>query len=181
LRFAGEGVRERFQEARRWLADRRDLIRTWLARRPDDAWVRADPADGPGPLRYVGLEPDVAHTQAYADLILAWGLSRFAEQTTADAIRRQAAAALPADDPAHAALRDAFEFRIAQVREGKPPRGPLPAALRARIDGLGGVARYAVDKLREHSRVLEPSATVESYRVTVFRKLEPTTAADVIA
>jgi cellulose synthase operon protein C len=181
LRFAGEGVRERFQEARRWLADRRDLIRQWLARRPADAWVRADPADGPGPLRYVGLEPDVAHTQAYADLTLAWGLSRFAEQTTADAIRRQATAALPADDPAHAALRDAFEFRIAQVREGKPPRGPLPAPLRARIEALTGVARYSVDKLREHSRVLEPSATVESYRVTVFRKLEATTAADVIA
>ena len=54
LRFAGDGVRERFQEARRWLADRRDLIRDWLAHRPADAWVRADPADGPGPLRQVG-------------------------------------------------------------------------------------------------------------------------------
>lgn len=178
LRFAGEGVRERFQDARRWLADRRDSIHQWLARRPDDTWVRADPADAAGPLRQVGLEPDVAHTRAYADLMLAWGLSRFAEHATAETVRRQGMAGLPADDPVHGALRDGFEFRIAQVREGKPPRGPLPAPVLARIGGLAGLPRYAVDKLREHSRVLEPTARIGGYQEPIFRKAEATSSAD---
>ena len=181
LRFAGDGVRERFQEARRWLADRRDLIHQWLARRPEDTWVRADPADGAGPLRLVGLEPDVAHTRAYADLVLAWGLCRFAEHATAEQVRRQGVAGLPADDPVHTALRDAFEFRIGQVREGKAPGGPLPPPLLARIGGLPLMSRYAVDKLREHSRVLEPTARVEGYRETVFRNAGPPSAIDTIA
>ena len=143
--------------------------------------MRADPADGPGPFRQVGLEPDVAHTRAYADLVLAWGLSRFAEHTAAETVRRQGIAALPAGDPVHAALRDGFEFRIAQVRQGRPPRGPLPSPLLTRIGGLAGIPRYAVDKLREHSRVLEPTAHVEGYRETVFRRGQPATPADRVA
>ncbi|HVK10295.1 MAG TPA: hypothetical protein VM597_16125, partial [Gemmataceae bacterium] len=124
LRFAGDGVRERFHEARRWLMDKRDLIHQWIARLPDDASVR-----GPdGALRRFGLEPNVAQTRAYADLILVWGLTRFAEHTSADAVRRQAATGFP-DDPAHNALREAFDYRTAQVREGKPPKGLLPTDL----------------------------------------------------
>ena len=181
LRFAGEGVRERFQEARRWLADRREHIHQWLARRPEDSWVRAEPADPTGPLRQVGLEPDVAHTRAYADLVLAWGLSRFAEHATAEEVRRQGSAALPGGDPVHTALREGFEFRITQVREGKPPRGRLPAPLLARIHDLGGLPRYAVDKLREHSRVLEPTAHIGGYEDVVFRKGRPDSPADQVA
>jgi cellulose synthase operon protein C len=159
LRFAGDGVRERFHEARRWLIDKRDLIHQWIARLPDDATVR-----GPdGSLRRFGLEPNVAQTRAYADLILVWGLTRFAEHTSADAVRRQAATGFPADDPAHTILRDAFDFRTTQVREGKPPKGPLPTHLLRQIDGLAVDPRYVVDKLRSASRVLEPTARVEEY------------------
>jgi cellulose synthase operon protein C len=181
LRFAGEGVRERFQEARRWLADRRDLIHQWLVHAPADTWVRSDPNDAAGPLRQVGLEPDVAHTRAYADLVLAWGLSRFAENATAETVRKQGIGALPTGDPVHVALRDGFDFRIAQVREGKPPGGPLPQPLLARINGLAGLPRYAIDKLREYSRVLEPTAHVGGYAETVFRKSQPASPADQVA
>ncbi|HEX3146478.1 MAG TPA: hypothetical protein VHR66_00150 [Gemmataceae bacterium] len=167
LRFAGEDVRERFQEARRWLADRRELIHQWLGRRPEDAWVRGDPADGPGPLRRVGLEPDVANTRAYADLMIAWGLSRFAEHATAEAIRRKGLNGLQSDDPVHAILRDGFNFRIDQIRDGKPPRGPLPVSLEERIRGLASVPRYAVEKLRERSRILEPVVRVNGYAQVV--------------
>ncbi|MBO0701212.1 MAG: hypothetical protein J2P46_22635, partial [Zavarzinella sp.] len=170
LRFAGEGVRERFQEARRWLADRQELIHQWIKRLPEDAWVRTPSTADPEPIRRVGLVPDVAHTLAYADLVLAWGLTRFAEHTPAERVRQAAITALPADDAVHSILREGFEFRIAQVREGKPPRGPLPAGLLARIDRLSGLPRYAVDKLREHSRVLEPTARIGGYQESIFRK-----------
>jgi cellulose synthase operon protein C len=166
LRFAGDGVRERFHEARRWLMDKRDLIHQWIARLPDDATVR-----GPdGSLRRFGLEPNVAQTRAYADLVLVWGLTRFAEHTSAEAVRRQAATGFPADDPAHAVLREAFDFRTTQVREGKPPKGPLPTHLLRQIEALAADPRYVVDKLRAASRVLEPTARVEEYRGAVSRR-----------
>ncbi len=173
LRFAGDGVRERFQEARRWLTDKRDLIHQWLARLPEFASVRVP---NTGALRRFGLEPNVAQTRAYVDLILAWGMTRFAENTAADAVRKQAHAGLPADDPVHAALRAGFEFRIAQVRDGKPPRGPLPDEVVRQIAALDGERRYAVDKLRESSRVLEPTAGVDAYHESVYRRAGSTVA-----
>lgn len=169
LRFAGDGVRERFQEARRWLSDKRDLIHQWIARLPDDARFRSPD----GSLRKEGLEPNVAQTRAYADLVLAWGLTRFAEHTAADAIRRQAVLAFPADDPVHDVLRAAFDFRIGQVRDAKPPRGPLPEPLLRRIAALPPDARYVVDKLRESSRVLEPTVRVEAYQADARRAESP--------
>ena len=87
----------------------------------------------------------------------------------------------PGGDPVHTALREGFEFRITQVREGKPPRGRLPAPLLARIHDLGGLPRYAVDKLREHSRVLEPTAHIGGYEDVVFRKGRPDSPADQVA
>jgi hypothetical protein len=176
LRFAGEGVRGRFHEARRWLVDKRESIHQWLARLSEPG-PRVEGGPDPGLLRHVGLEPEVANTQAYADLILAWGLTRFAEHTAADQVRRQGLAGL-SEHPVHAWLRDAFEYRIAQVREGRPPRGPLPAALLARLAALPD--RYAIDKFREHSRILEPTTQVSAYYESIYRKAEsrPASPAD---
>src|SRR5262245_51064265 len=180
LRFAGEGVRERFQEARRWLIDKRDLIHQWIARLPGEGRARTSP-ESEAILRDKGLEPDTAHTRAYADLILSWGLTRFAENNAADNVRKQAVAALPADIAVQAILRGGFEYRIGQVREGKPPRGPLPANLLARIEALESTPRYAVDKLREFSRVLEPTVRVDGYGATVYRKAANLTASPAAA
>jgi len=181
LRFAGEGVRGRFHEARRWLVDKRNLIHQWIARL-DDVGTRTEPRPDTELLRRVGLEANVAQTRAYADLILAWGLTRFAEHTAADSVRQQGTAALPDHQPVHALLRAAFEYRIEQVREARSPRGPLPAALLARFAELSGTERYVVDKLREHSRILEPSARVHAYHESIFRKAEsrPASPADAV-
>lgn len=170
LRFAGDGVRERFHEARSWLKDKRDLIHQWLGKLPGQARFRPSADGGSTVLRHVGLEPEVAHTRAYADFILAWGLTRFADYNAADNLRKHAAAALPAGEPVHAILRDAFEFRILQVRDGKPPRGPLPDALLEKVESLER-DRYAVDKLREYSRILEPTLRVGGFDAAVHRKV----------
>jgi hypothetical protein len=172
LRFAGEGVRERFHEARSWLKDKHDLIHQWIGKLPEQGRYRPAADGGSNVLRHVGLEPDVANTRAYADLVLAWGLTRFADYNAADSLRKNVAAALPADDPVHGILRDAFEFRILQVRDGKPPRGPLPNALMRQIESLEH-GRYAVDKLREHSRILEPTVRVGGYDASVHRRADP--------
>ena len=72
-----------------------------------------------------------------------------------------------------ACQRAAFEFRVAQVRDGKPPRGPLPVDLLVRIAALDSVPRYAVEKLREFSRVLEPTVRVDTYPASIFRSTVP--------
>jgi len=174
LRFAGEGVRERFLEARRWLVDKRDLIHQWIGRMPEEAKFHAPPGPGSDILRFVGLEPEVKNTRAYVDLILSWGLMRFAEHSAADTIRKQAIGTPSTDEPVHAVLRAAFDYRIQEVREGKPPRGPLPVGVQSRIDRLDRDARYIVDKLCEHSRILEPTVRVETY----WRMLRPKSVGD---
>lgn len=174
LRFAGDGVRERFLEARRWLVDKRDLIHQWIGQMPEEAKFHAPPGPASDILRSVGLVPEVKNTRGYVDLILAWGLMRFAEHSAADTIRKQAFGTPNTDEPVHAVLRAAFEYRIHEVREGKPPRGPLPAVVQSRIDQLDPDARYFVDKLCEHSRILVPAVRVETYR----RMLQPKSVGD---
>jgi hypothetical protein len=173
LRFTGEGVRERFQEARRWLVDKRDLIHQWIGRMQEDAPFRPYSGSGTNHLQRVGFEPNAATTRAYVDLVLAWGLARFAEHSVAETIRKQGVASLPTDNPVHVILREAFEFRIQQVREGKPPRGPLSTATLARIAPLGSDERYAVDKLREFSRILEPTVRVTGFGEGITRRADP--------
>jgi hypothetical protein len=69
-----------------------------------------------------------------------------------------------ADPQVHAVLADAFAHRIRDAQEGRPPRPGLPDDLRARVEGLAELSRYAVDKLREHSRILEPVDRVNAFR-----------------
>jgi cellulose synthase operon protein C len=164
LRFAGEGVRERYHEARRWLIEKRELIHQWIGHLPEETVYRAEGSPTVTPLHGFGLEPDVVHSVAYADLMIAWGLTRFVETNSAEPIRRQAWASLPASEPVHAILRDAFDFRISQVREGRAPKGPWPEELLRKLDALPELSRYAVDKLREHSRILEPDPGIDAYR-----------------
>jgi cellulose synthase operon protein C len=167
LRFAGEGMREQFEETRHWLVDKRDAIHQWIARLSPPSTSDTSLDHGSRILRGVGLEPNVSQTRAYADLMLAWGLTRFAEYSAADAIRKQASASLPADQPVHAILLDAFDFRIMQLREGRTPGGPLPTDVLNRIARHEGQGRYAIDKLREESRILEPTVRISAYDAAV--------------
>jgi hypothetical protein len=166
LRFAGDGVRGRFHEARRWLIDKRELIQQWITHLPEEG--RLKPVEGQPRLQSYGLEPEISATRAYADLMIAWGLARFGEASPAANIQRQAMEALPADSPVHELLREAFTIRIAQIREGKSPVGPLPKSWQSRYELLGYEHRYPIDKLRQHSRILEPTEQIDPYQ-TVFR------------
>jgi len=59
----------------------------------------------------------------------------------------------------HAGLAEVFQARIRDVQEGRSSKPGLSPELRERIDRLADahLARYAVDKLRRHSRILEPA------------------------
>ncbi|HEY8506170.1 MAG TPA: hypothetical protein VIL46_16405, partial [Gemmataceae bacterium] len=182
LRFAAGGVSERFQAVRDWLLRVRDPLRRRIeamvgggAR--ERQWSAApvgvgdSTAGGVGRLQRFGLEPELPCTRAYADLMLAWGLARLGEHHASAGWVRQAAEVLSLGDPVHAFLLAAFEYRIRQVQEGRPPRGPLPAGLLAGLAAMPDDARYKIDKLRERSRILEPSEAVDAFRGAVFRYL----------
>jgi hypothetical protein len=165
LRFHGTATAEQFQTAREWLVRARESALKWV----QDQATGGDLATGGG-LRSAGLDPETESTAAYAQFMFAWGLGCLGERTRAKdwagkARKIVARAAGPGVDPAvHAVLGDLFLFRIKEVQEGRPAKAELPADLTARIDRLSESDRYAVNRLREHARILEPLATVRAHR-----------------
>ncbi|HET6573680.1 MAG TPA: hypothetical protein VFG68_08780 [Fimbriiglobus sp.] len=159
LRFRGSTASDRWLTARDWLARVRDPVHRWFGR-----------LAGPGRLQWAGIDPEANCTSAYADLILAWGLSRLGDRARARDLEAHADAVLrraggdAAEATVHRILRAAFGERIRSAEDGRPDRPGLPleaAAELARLDDLG---RYAVDKLRAHCGVLEPVDLVNPYR-----------------
>jgi hypothetical protein len=159
LRFHGTASAERFHTAREWLGRMKEPVLKWV----EDLGTK-------GKLQWAGLDPEVEATQQYAQLMLAWGLGCLGERTrsrdwAARARKALAGAAAGDADPAvHGVLADAFLHRIRDAQEGRTPRPGLPPELAARAAALPEMSRYAVDKLREHCRILEPVERVRAFR-----------------
>ena len=159
LRFQGTAGGDRFQAAREWLTRLRDQVRKWLEK-----------LAGAGRLQWAGLDPEFGCTAGYADLMIAWGLSKLgdrgrAKDLEAAAADQIAAAAGAGVDPAvHRVLVAAFRDRIRSAQEGRPTRPGLPAWAAADLAGSDDLGRYAVDRLRACSRILEPVDRVNPYR-----------------
>ena len=102
--------------------------------------------------------------------MLAWGLGCLGERTRSREWAAQARQRLPRTpgpgvDPAgHSVLVELFLHRIKDAQEGRPPKPGPPPELRGRLDELPYLARYSLDRLREHSRILEPLDRVRAYR-----------------
>lgn len=151
LRFHGTASPDRFRTARDWLV---------RVRKPVEEWVKKlGPA---GRLRSVGIDAETECTSAYAELMLAWGLGCLGERALSlDWAARAKKALVRAGGPGvepdtHAVLCGLFDDRIRGVQDGRPPAGGIPATVLPRYDALTLLARHAVDRLRDHSRILEP-------------------------
>src|SRR5262245_7621682 len=115
-----------------WLRDLHERAQTWAAEQ--------------------GGTPN--QTPAYIDLLFAFGLARLKQATDAHTLLNQAGAVLLPLGEAHACLFDAFEYRIRQALREQPHAGPLPPEQMERLENIDRLERYAVDRLRKHSRVL---------------------------
>jgi len=177
LRFASHGVSERFQKVRDWLKRLRDPIKRWLIEQATGRAAQRTPSRfdsattrGSSRLSEFGLDPELQYTPAYVDLILAWGLSRLGEHNSGRDLVQHATRVLSNGDVVHEVLLEGYRYRIQQVQEGRAPRGPLPSELLQRIAGLRPLGegryhpRYPIDKLRQHSRILEPAERMDAYR-----------------
>ena len=159
LRFHGTASADRFQTAREWLVRVREPALGWVQRHSDG-----------GRLRWPGLDAETDATAAYAQMMLAWGLGCLGERTRARDWAARARKSLtrspgPGVDPAgHTVLGELFLHRVKDAQEGRLPKAGLPLELRSRLDGLPYLARYSVDRLPDHSRILEPVDRVRAFR-----------------
>lgn len=172
LRFHGSVSGERFQDARKWLESVREKIHGWIdhhgksgGRLLSDRHFQSDRH-----LQWAGILTETEPTKAYADFMLAWGLACLGERIQANELAARARKQLsgttsPGVDPSvHAVLRDLFLYRVKDAQEGRLPKPRLPSGLQDSIDALSKLSRFAVDRLREHSQILEPRNQVRAYR-----------------
>jgi len=159
LRFRGVSGGDRFQTAREWLGRIREPVHRWIGK-----------FAGPGRLQWAGIDPDTSCTTAYADLLLAWGLSRLGDRSRAKELELQSTTLLTrvggqgVDPAVHHVLLAAFVDRIRSAQDGRADRPGLPMAAAAELARLDLLGRYTVDKLRAHSMILEPIDRVNPYR-----------------
>jgi len=124
-------------------------------------------------------------TEAYANLIFAYGLVRIGAQTESASLETLTAPMLKTNDTVHQLLFRAFTYRINQAREGGACRGPLPPEFLPLPPEHGQrkledrVARYKFDRIRQQVLILEPAEEVNPYRdwmkprTRVDRKIKP--------
>jgi hypothetical protein len=108
------------------------------------------------------VEANPALTQAYVNLVFAWGFATLGERERA---RELAADLGPVNltDPVHGALVSAYQARIQSALQGVAREAPLPPAVAGRFEALGGAERFKVDRLRLFSAVLEAQDRLDPF------------------
>jgi hypothetical protein len=144
LRFADTPTSQRFRAVREWMTGLADLTQKWV--QDNASTMQKPPMD------------------AYVDLVFSFGLARLGEAEAARDLLSRAQEGLAGKDDAHAFLLEAFRYRIRQALDGKPHTGPLPAELLNLLRGMVPLLNYVVDRLRRHSRILEPDQEIDPYR-----------------
>jgi hypothetical protein len=143
LRAAGQPASQRFRDVREWMRELCDKAHAW-------AEETRDPAQKPP-------------TAPYIDLLFAFGMARLGEVDAGKQLLKRASRVLADKDEAHTFLLRSFEYRIDEALEGRPHTGPLPSPLMEQRNAMIPMLRYVVDRLRKHSRILEPEQDIDPY------------------
>ncbi|MBL8795895.1 MAG: hypothetical protein JNM56_18480, partial [Planctomycetia bacterium] len=153
MRFSGQHASEKFRVVRDRVVRLRELAQRWITLCHKDG-------NGQG----AGPQP----TQAYKDLMFAFGMARLGEANEARRVQEAARLVLAEQkDEVHDFLLSAYCFRIDQALAGKPHSGPLPAAQMEALQKKLKDDRFKlfkVDRLRASSHILEPQEQVDAYR-----------------
>jgi hypothetical protein len=103
-------------------------------------------------------------TNAYVDLMFSFGLASTGAHSASRELLLRAELCLNGLPEPHQWLLRAFRQRIEQALDGKPLRGTLSSEMLADLEQLDKLAKYAADRMRQFSRVLEPDRRVYPYR-----------------
>jgi|GEM_PF-1198337 len=169
LRFYGGTRPERFVAARDWLVRIREPVHRWLQR----LGITASIPQSSHPLAWSGLEPERAATVAYADLMLAWGLSQLGDRTRARQLDGPAQAILEnlehrssEDAIVHGYLRQRFDQTIRAAQAGHFNRigiGSLPPLREFPWPG-DPFCQYVIRQFLCNSRILDPQGFIEPFQ-----------------
>lgn len=120
----------------------------------------------------LGIASDT--TLHYIDLTFAFAFAKLGESSVATELIHSADQALvprsaPGTkkrniDPIHRWLFEAYRHRIESVSNGTPLSSPFPAKMMERLEQMDRLDRYKVDRLRQHSSILEPVEKLDPYR-----------------
>ncbi|MBL8956163.1 MAG: hypothetical protein JNK82_35645 [Myxococcaceae bacterium] len=102
------------------------------------------------------VEAPEAFTRAYVRITFAWAFARVGNVARARELEAEASSAIDLNQRVNAAFVSLYRARIQQAAEGVPHDTPLATELRAIAQGLGRDERYAFDRLRQRSYILEP-------------------------
>ncbi|MFT5525671.1 MAG: hypothetical protein ACI9HK_003641 [Pirellulaceae bacterium] len=143
MRTAGEDDGDRHRNVREHVLKLQQLVSNWIR----------EPALGKNP-----------QTKAYSNMIFAFALAKLGESSEAERLLNSARKALRTDDPGHMWIRDAYEQRVNQVLQGESPSGPFDPILQIELEEMERITKYKVDRLRQHSSILEPHERIDPYR-----------------
>ncbi len=105
-----------------------------------------------------------AQTKSYADLVFAYALARLGETAQCHEALTRLGERLKAGDPIHRWVYNAFSMRIKQALAGQATQGHLSDELLQQLEAMERMDRYKLDRLRQHSRILEPHVRIDPYR-----------------
>jgi hypothetical protein len=143
MRAAGDDDSDRYRALREHVLKLQQLVSNWI-REPE-----------------LGKNPK---TKAYSGMIFAFALARIGETSEAERLLQSSYNALRTDDPGHMWIRDAYEQRVTQVLKGESASRPLDPILQDELEDLERITKYKVDRLRQHSMILEPHERIDPYR-----------------
>ena len=105
-----------------------------------------------------------ATTDQYIDLIFAFALARLGEATAGQDLLTEVTESLADTDAIHAWTLAAYGYRIKQAIDGRPAADALPDTVMEQLDAMERLERYKLDRLRQHSHVLEPHEKIDPFR-----------------
>ncbi|MCA9084675.1 MAG: hypothetical protein KDA81_11495 [Planctomycetaceae bacterium] len=144
LRIGANGASERFRVVRHHVTELMDRVLVWSSAN-------------------IGLaSPRTTH---YVQLIFAFTLARMGESTGAQQLLQKASEGLTEkSDPIHLWLYRAYRHRIQQALSGENVAAAMPDHLLQELESVSKLDRYKIDRLREHSGILEPHERLDPYR-----------------
>jgi hypothetical protein len=134
-------------EKQEWFRELRSQVQAWIG----------------GCTEETAQEAAVAPTKALADLLIAFGLASVRETEVSRTLLEQAGCVLGGGNEVHQFLFQAFHYRVQQCLNSGIHSGSLSPELLTKLSGMDKITRYRVDRLRKHSRILEPEDRVELY------------------
>ncbi len=109
-------------------------------------------------------DPNTTVNRPYANYLLAFGAAKTGNADLAHSLMREAQTQAKPGDPVHEFLHGAFGHRITQAIGGAAHGQSLPDPLMNHLSGIAGTMdKYAANRLRQNSWVLEPEQRVKAY------------------